>query len=616
MSASSSPPVSDGSSGSSGSSGPRLPGANLVAALCVHAEPLVAGARILVLGNAELDLGAALLDLGARSVHVYDSDGARAARAAISAPRGVVYRARFNEIDVRDGAYDLAIIPDLAQLLDAESTVDQLRRLIGPTGAVLAMARARMNDDGDDGDGGLVGDDRGTPLAAMGPASLAYAELYDLFALRFENVTLTGVLPFTGVVFAELGQNEDLAVSVDTRLADEGPPDVFVVLASREANALEPYAIVQVTRDEAPVSEVPVSEVPEALAFEAMPTPSPPAFLGGEAENVAAFAAMQLKVELLVGQLEEQRDRVAAAEAERAELEARLEEALVERDSAVERGVGLEEVVEAAQQALAAMERRLDGAERGMLDRDDRIAALSAELEASREDRGRIGSETADVNLPSPEMLADITMLASRAERAEAALALQVADLAQVVEAHAVEMARVEDQLRDRAGVIGEMERELVRRESFVKELVVALEEAREGQASVPFEAPASAPEIDPAEIARMRRKLDELAMEVARREGELVAQAWRIEELENARETSGGGRASEIPAAERGDATQADLEGDLGRARDELAVLRQALTQEHAARVSAESGEELTRARAELQRQAVLLEQLRARDA
>ncbi|AKU99725.1 response regulator receiver [Labilithrix luteola] len=597
MSASSSPPVSAGS---------RHPGANaanLAAALCVHAEPLVAGARVLVLGNAELDIGATLLDLGARSVHVYDSDGARAARAAASAPRGVIYRAGPNEIDARDGAYDLALVPDLAQLRDAESIVGQLRRLLGPAGAVVAMARARMDADA------VVGSDGGTPLATVGPATLAYAELYDLFALCFEHVTFTGVLPFAGVVFAELGENEDLAVSVDTRLAEEGPPDVFVVLASREANALEPYAIVQVAREEAPAAtDVSISD--------AMPTPVPPALLGAGAEDLAAFAATRLQVELLVAQLEEQRERVAIVDADRADLESRLEQANVERDAAVERGVGLEEVIEAAQQALASMERRLGGAERGMLERDDRIAALSAELEASREGERQLGTgATADVALPAPEMLADVAHLASRAERAEAALALQVADLAQVVEAHAVEMARVEDQLRERAGVIAEMERELVRRESFIKELVVTLEEAREGQAPVPFEAPFAAPEVDPAEMARMRRKLDELAMEVARREGELVAQAWRIEELENARETSGGGRASEILAAERRDATQADLEGDLGRARDELAVLRQALTQEHAARVAAESGEELTRARAELQRQAVLLEQLRARD-
>ena len=42
-----------------------------------------------------------------------------------------------------------------------------------------------------------------------------------------------------------------------------------------------------------------------------------------------------------------------------------------------------------------------------------------------------------------------------------------------------------------------------------------------------------------------------------------------------------------------------------------ELNALRQALTQEHDARMAIESGEELARARADLARQAVLLEQL-----
>ena len=56
------------------------------------------------------------------------------------------------------------------------------------------------------------------------------------------------------------------------------------------------------------------------------------------------------------------------------------------------------------------------------------------------------------------------------------------------------------------------------------------------------------------------------------------------------------------------------DPGAELARAQDELDALRQALAQEHAARVAAESGEELARARSELARQAVLLEQMRGR--
>jgi hypothetical protein len=124
----------------------------------------------------------------------------------------------------------------------------------------------------------------------------------------------------------------------------------------------------------------------------------------------------------------------------------------------------------------------------------------------------------------------------------------------------------------------------------------------------------------------RLRKKLDALALDVARRQGELVAQAWRITELENDKArllaASRGTAPSPAvvarpdparePAAEGG--RIADLERDLARTRDEIDALRQALTQEHAARVAAESGEELSRARAELARQAALLEQMRGR--
>jgi hypothetical protein len=51
-----------------------------------------------------------------------------------------------------------------------------------------------------------------------------------------------------------------------------------------------------------------------------------------------------------------------------------------------------------------------------------------------------------------------------------------------------------------------------------------------------------------------------------------------------------------------------------LAAALDELDALRRALTQEHEARIRAESGEDLVRAREELARQSVLLEQLAQR--
>jgi len=54
--------------------------------------------------------------------------------------------------------------------------------------------------------------------------------------------------------------------------------------------------------------------------------------------------------------------------------------------------------------------------------------------------------------------------------------------------------------------------------------------------------------------------------------------------------------------------------DGRLKQALEELDALRQAMAQEHAARVNAESSEELALAKAEIQRQAALLEELAAR--
>jgi hypothetical protein len=609
--------------------------ASLVDALIVYAEPLTAGAHVLVLGDAESSVAERLLDLGARGVHVFDPDPARAANASRNAPRGVTIRSLVGDVDVRDGAFDLAIVPDLAALDEPRSTIARLGRAVGRSGAVVAMGRAKLDEEAEELEVHFGQE--------LGPAVLAYAELYDVFAAQFEDVSLAGVVPFQGVVFAELGSEDEApAVSVDTRLAVSPAPSIFVVVASSQAPAaarggeragrpsLDPYAIVQLPE----AAEAPRED---AVALE------------------SAFAATQLKAELLTAQLDETRDRLVISDARTVEAVNRLDRAVAERDAALTRAMELEVVLGASQQTMGALERRVLESEQGMLERDDRIAALSAELDArrsaaapaepvdvselvTRAERAEaaLAAALADIAQREEEAathvetkLPDINELIARAERAESALALNVADLAQVAEAHAAETASWEEQLTGRAKVITELEKELMRREQLVKELVTSLEDAREGvsighvfEAAPPLSVPVPRP--DPAlreEIARLRSKLDELASEVARREGELTARAWRITELENERtrlvhdiaQHAARPEAPSQPAAsetsEPGEAVAA-----LAHARSELDALRQALAQEHAARVAAESGEELAHARAELARQAALLEQLRGR--
>ena len=412
---------------------------------------------MLLLGRSDLE--PALRDLGARSVHVHDFDD--------------------GEIEVRDGAFDLAIIPDLSAIQNPTAAIRRLRRVVDGQGAVVAMGRADTGNDVDE-----------DAFPALGPARITYAELYDLFALQFETVVMSGVLAFEGIVFAELGADEDVSVSVDARLAPPAAPGVFVVVASRDPRELDPYAIVQVPEGDSPVTETEAEVVKER-------------------EIVAAFAAVQLQAELLAAQLDDSRRKIVA-------LETRV------------------------------------------LERDDQMAALLGELDALR----RTG---ADLVSPDPEILAQLIV---RAERSESSLVI-------ISEGHASEMAGVEMQLQERAQVLAATEKELLRREKLVKELVSELEEARAGNGGIVFQ---SVPPntTDPDEVVRLRRKIDELALEIARRDGELLAQHWRLQEIEHT--TKGPSTAP--------DASAKELDG----VRHELDALRQALTQEHAARIAAES--------------------------
>jgi hypothetical protein len=183
------------------------------------------------------------------------------------------------------------------------------------------------------------------------------------------------------------------------------------------------------------------------------------------------------------------------------------------------------------------------------------------------------------------------------------------------VEAHAVELARIEEVLRERSQAIRLLEGEVARRDRMVHDLVGALEEAHvDVPAASPVEPSAPAPmagaeperaafaeaeaetEAAAAAVVVLRARLDALALDLARREGEAHASAWKIEELERKLTESAAPAAPPPPR---------------GTLHDEIDALRQALVQEHAARVRVEAGEEMTRLRAEVARQAALLDQL-----
>jgi predicted nucleic acid-binding Zn-ribbon protein len=652
-------------------------------ALAVYAEPLAAGSRVVVVGDATSGLGARLMALGARMVHIYDPDATRARRVAESSrERGVIVRELpSGEFDVRDGAFDLALVPDLALYPYPSELLARLRRLVAAEGAVLVAART----------GGASGQ-------ATATGTLDYYELYDAVSLQFSHVRMIGQLPFYGVALAELGDADDAPqVAVDTQLADPSRgPDVFVALGSQRDVRLEPYALVQLPsapegsfRDTSPPR--PVESLDTVHELDSDRVALAQALLRAETltreverqnaeidrlSRALADAPQAERYELAVRQSEERLDaaRVDAAQAvaradrlagELATLEAELQKQR-DRSFRLTRELEDEKALRArAETELGAAQKSpevpLLRARAGELEQKlaaavERIRELEAALRATEE-----GMRVMQARLRQIEALA-----AERASKLEVARA----EVAHYAEVHAHELTQFEAVLRERAQTIKALQEELVRRERMVHELVSALEDIRDGvpEAAAPAidrgaieieiepyrrelarfrteseglkaqldalrgelgsrsdqlaaalrraaeaeralaDAEQRAPAANEAVEAELRRRLDALALEAARREADVQTSQWRIAELEQRLALTEQARANVRVEA---DPRVPELEREVGRCKDELEILRRALSQEHEARKRLESGEELERARAEVSRQAVLIEQL-----
>jgi hypothetical protein len=625
------------------------PQASEAQAVCVYAEPLVSGRRVVVVGDASLGLGERLLELGARTVQVYDPDAARAEQAVQG--RGLVVRALPpGELDVRDGAFDVAIVFDLGAVPKREELLVRLRRLLARGGAALIGARAGGADSRE---------------------ALDYYELYDLVALQFSQVRMIAEVPFSGVALADLGlEGQTPEVSVDTQLAGEAEdPARFFALGSQEEVRLSEYAIIKLP-----------SQGPEPAVTAREHAPSR---TDADAAR-AAVAEAQLRASLLEAQIDELKIKAARqaeglAEAHRAaELEGRLAEEAVRRDDAETRAkehyVRAERLAHEMREASAELSRERDqatalegalvGAEASVVALRGLVGGLEERL-AQREGELRDAVSELEVVRVKVVDVGDADL--ARMDAVEARARELDLELGKVAEHHATELAELERALRERAQVVIALEQEVARRERIVRELLGSLEEVRseerafDGERGLELGSPGAARERDLAlmEVATLRKdlesrdaatrvageraaalgaandelraRLDAMAMEMARREGERQDVAWRVAELEQqisrleAEQTElvltlppppphapggyrpepqalGGGKSQSIDGltAERVAELQAEID-----------VLRQAMAQEHEARVRAESGDELTKARAEVARQALLLEQL-----
>jgi len=619
--------------------------------LSVYAEPLVTNRRVALLAPENASLTDALLALGARLLYVYDPrEGAAPHRG--SDPRVTIAPLRAGDLGVREGAFDVALVPDLTLLGDPESALAYVRRLVGNNGVALIASRNR---------------DAGAAWARApegGPAP-SYTDLYDLCALQFAEVRMAGVAPFAAYAIAEFAPDREPSIAFDASLVSSAePPEWFLAVASQsEVTALEAYEIIQIPRD--------------ALLLEEAPAESEPATDPGE------FDALQKQVLVLDHKRQEAEAR-AGEEVLRAErLNNDLRTQTEELRKLREKFQKTQKELEDERRAKQRVESELRSPEIAQL--RERVLALEAELIEARtqlatpraapvdprvqQERDALANEVntlrtalqqakgtiedlrhrlverdreLDATLKHAKGLEDrlAENLAVADERAQLAEHVRVADtvaerlrqeLGSLQTTHEEDVASLEGALRAAGEQLRIANVELLRRERMIRDLVAQIEEGTPGMtpAIVAAEPPPelieelglarrelstlveevrrrdravaetrSALEAARRDVENERAKTEQLARDAARREAALQTASWKIAELEAMR--------SEPPPA------AAEVES-------ELDALRRALQQEHA-RVEAlerelasatEAGSGELRAR--LQEQEALIKQLSA---
>ncbi len=631
--------------------------------LAVYAEPLVAGRRVALLGPEDPALVDAVLALGARLLYVYDPRPSVEAARKGPDPRLTVAPLRAGDLGVREGAFDLALVPDLTLLGDPEASLAYLRRLVGGAGVALVASKNR---------------DAREPWthAAAGPQPPTYTELYDLCALQFAEVRMVGVAPFAAYAVAEFAPEREPSIAFDASLVTEpDPPEWFVAVASQSSvRVLEAYEIVQIPRDAVVASVEPVTETGELeatrrrLAATEQKLHEAEARAGEEvlrAERLsnelrnqgeelrklrerAGRSAKDLDEERRIRQrVENELEAARATPPELAELRERtlaLEAQLIEartqlatpRTSANEARLAQERDAMAAEIASLRAAREQTKATSDEL--RHRLAERERELEASlrraKQLEDRLEEQLAETSRHEEEREA-AAALARRVQHAEALAARLDAELGALQTTHEHDVAQLEAALRVAGEELRRARTELVRRERMVRELVAQIEELQD----VPPGAPV--PQVEPnrelvaqldlarRELARFddevrardraiaesrsaleaarrdleieRARTEQLARDAARREAALQTSSWRIAELEKL------GAEGESEGE-----TRVRLEG-------ELDALRRALAQEHARvealerTLSASDQDELARARARLEEQAAMIAQLSA---
>jgi chromosome segregation ATPase len=588
--------------------------------LSAYVEPLVRGRRVAILGDATIGLADELSQRGARLVHAYDPDAARTAealaRAAPGRPHQVTHAVLAGDLGVRDGAFDVVVVPDLSIFDDAADTMRRARRLCAATGvAVFVTPNLKA--------GGRRLLPGGTPAAEGGATqALGYYELYDLVALQFAKVRMIGQAPFVGYTIADFAPGGDPAVSVDTSLlASSEEPEHFIAVASDRPLTLDPYAVIELPWSEVADAILPASSSPQVGKLALDEAEARLALLVTEldrarereaegqreaAARAEPLAALSARVAELEGELASRDARLKEAEARAGDNHVRAErlghqirdldeELRRQRD----RGTRLSKQLDDEKKARTKVELEL-GMLRGrpeIAGGKDRIDALGAELEAARARLAELELEQAETRrkvapppaAPDPKLMHRLNEL----EQAVNAALREASEAATQRDAALDRVAKLEARLERAAAVEARLAGEQQEKADLAEharvsaammaeiELRFAAERGRAGEAEK--RATASARKLAEAEqrvagaeqrVAGAERQLADAAPRIAQaerraaeREAQIAAQAVRIGELE-----------AELAGARQKLAAERDGGGAAEAATAELAALEAAL--------------------------------------
>lgn len=532
-------------------------------ALAAYSEPLVAGRRAVVFGDSSSRLAEHLLERGARLVHVYDLDPTRVAEAATRNTSRNISHAPLGESGtaVRDGAFDVAIVENLAAAEHPAALLERVRRALSPRGvALVASANPDMRV-------------KLLPELETGAQTIDYYALYDAVAAEFEQVRMLGQTPFVGYAVVDFAADGEPAPALDAGFVPGGAeePEWFIALASHEPVELDEFAVIQLPfvaavgagKSHKLEEQLRAARAAERHARERM------AELEAETGNLREAARRRKpdqsgELEQLRRELEQRDGWIAQLEARAATADARADESQAEleqeRARAQQAATQLEKARREAAQAIEEARTLKAGSERAaarLEEAEARADAPSGELETARRELS-----TQQAALEQAEKERD----AARQE-----LSRREAQLAELAEAEpadeAAEIERLEAQLLARGQKLLCRERELREAERVGRELLYELEDARAGAGGAPS-----------GREAELERKLDGLARLNAQREADLETARWSIAELE--------GRLADVGLDTE---QRAQLEDDLQRTRAEVQKLATLVAQ---LRANAGSGE------------------------